>query len=169
MLSGVFLIMSINFLHTEYPVNLQFSVSKQKTRAGILLFLLVLVPVGLCTKIYQGPAAEWVHHYAGDIFYPMFWYFLGVLIFPHTNPLAMCLVVFAFSTTIEFTQLLNGWPLAWLRQSFWGRTLVGVSFSGVDIFYYYFGSLAAVVTHGLLDIYLLPAPAFEPQGHQDSL
>ena len=159
----------IIFLQTKHPAEFQFAVSKQKTRACILLFLLVLVPVGLGTKIYQGPAAEWVHHYAGDIFYPMFWYFLGVLIFPHTNPLAMCLAVFTFSTAIEFTQLLNGWPLVWLRQSFWGRTLVGVSFSGVDIFYYYLGGLAAVVAHGLLDLFLLPATAFEPQGHQNPL
>ncbi len=136
-----------------------------KKQWPILLVLLLLTPLGFATKFYTGPGRVWVHAYAGDILYPMFWYFIAVLFFPDVRPASLCLLVFLFSTLIEFSQLGNGDALLWLRQSFLGRTLVGVSFSLVDILYYYVGSMLAVFLHLALYFYALPVSASEPKGH----
>ena len=124
------------------------------SRSILLLFaLLVLVPLGLGTKFYHGPGFMWVQLFAGDILYPMFWFVLGMLLFPRTHPLVMSLLVFLFSTAIEFTQLLHSPFLAFLRRSFIGRTLVGTSFVWADIFYYLIGCLLAILLYrGLVKI-----------------
>lgn len=123
------------------------TLTRRPARLVILIILFFLVPIGLGTKFYHGPGRLWVMLYAGDIFYPMFWFFLGMLIFPRVHPLKMSIAVFLFSTAVEFTQLLNGTFLTWLRQSFIGRTLVGTSFVWMDIVYYAAGCVLAVVLY----------------------
>jgi hypothetical protein len=120
---------------------------RRPDQAALIITLLFLIPIGLATKFYHGPGHLWVMMYAGDIFYPMFWFFLGMLILPRVHPMKMSLAVFLFCTAVEFTQLLNGPLLLWLRQSFIGRTLVGVSFVWMDIVYYAAGCVVAVVVY----------------------
>ena len=134
-----------------------------KTQWPILLLLALLTPMGLATKIYQGPMQEWVHAYAGDVFYAMFWYFLIMLFFPRARPALVCLFVFFFSTAVELTQLSDAAMLVWMRQFFLGRTLVGSSFSVMDILYYYIGSQLAVLAHLGLYLFFLPTPPAEPE------
>jgi hypothetical protein len=137
------------------------------SRISIILILLILVPLGLSTKFYHGPGNTWVQLYAGDIFYPMFWFFIGMLLFPRTHPVTMSIFIFFFSTAVEFSQLLNGGVLTLLRRSFLGRTLVGTSFVWLDILYYLIGSLLALLLYWLLDGLHLPAAAPKPKGHND--
>ena len=111
----------------------------QKRRYLSILLLVVIIPLGFLTKFYHGPAESWTHHYAGDIFYPMFWMYLVLFFFPRLSVLCVGIAVFVFSTIIELTQLLS-WPvLEYFRQSFLGRTVFGVSFSWTDIAYYALG------------------------------
>ncbi|MBN1466002.1 DUF2809 domain-containing protein [candidate division KSB1 bacterium] len=136
-------------------------------RISTILVLLILIPIGLATKFYHGPGSTWVQLYAGDIFYPMFWFFLGLLLFPRTRPLSMSAFVFIFSTAIEFSQLFDGALLTQLRRSFLGRTLVGTSFAAQDILYYLIGCLLALLLYRALNSLQLPAAASKPKGHDD--
>ena len=145
---------TLNYLKKQWP---------------ILVVILLLTPLGFATKFYAGPGRVWVHAYAGDIHYPMFWYFLAVFFIHDARPASLCLLVFFFSTVVEFSQLSNGDMLLWLRHSFLGRTLVGVSFSFVDIFYYYIGSMLAVFLHLALYFLSFPVSPSEPKGHRHSL
>lgn len=111
----------------------------------IALVLLILVPLGFSTKFYHGPLAGWVNNGAGDILYPIFWFFLLIAVFPKMSCAAAAFSVFLFSSAIEGTQLFK-WPvLVLLRQSFIGRTIVGSGFEWVDFLYYAIGSLTAFI------------------------
>ncbi len=129
-------------------------------RLKYLIILILLIPIGLGTKFYTGPLQDWVHAYAGDIFYPMFWYFLFIFFLPRMNPLIAALVIFSFCTAIEFTQLLSSPLLESIRSHFLGRTLIGVQFVAMDILYYGIGCVLAV---GLQKILLLLWPQTNPQ------
>ncbi|MBN1481983.1 DUF2809 domain-containing protein [candidate division KSB1 bacterium] len=129
----------------------------------IILTLFFLIPLGLATKFYHGPAKNWVTLYAGDIFYPMFWFFLGMLLFPAAHPLKMSLIVWLFSTAIEFTQLYDAPLLTALRRSFVGRTLVGTSFVPLDILYYFIGCLLALLLYYALHFFRLPVTSTKPE------
>ena len=111
----------------------------------IALVLLILVPLGFSTKFYHGPLAGWVNNGAGDILYPIFWFFLLVAVSPKISCKAAAFTVFLFSSAVEVTQLFQ-WPvLVLLRKSFIGRTVVGSGFEWVDFLYYAIGSVAAFI------------------------
>lgn len=136
---------------------------------SIIFVLLLLIPLGLSTKFYQGPGWLWVQLYAGDIFYPMFWFFLVMLIFPRSNTVLVSFLVFLSSTIVEFSQLLHGPVLIYLRQSFLGRVLVGTSFVWWDILYYFIGCVLALFLYDALNFFCLPKTASEPERHKNPL
>ena len=39
----------------------------------IIISLLIIIPLGLFSKVYTGVAQGWVNNYAGDILYEIFW------------------------------------------------------------------------------------------------
>jgi hypothetical protein len=130
-----------------------------------LLISLALIPFGLATKFYYGPGQTWMTSYGGDIFYPMFWFFAALFLVPTLRPLPTALGVFIFSTAVETTQLFS-WPiLLRLRESFAGRTLIGVSFSPIDIFYYAVGCVLAATLYKLLHLFFFPPASAKPYRH----
>ncbi|NIA29087.1 MAG: DUF2809 domain-containing protein [Actinobacteria bacterium] len=116
----------------------------------IVSILLILVPIGFSTKFIGG---AWVHNYMGDIFYPMFWFFLILFFYPQFPPVKLASTVFVFSTAIEFTQLLSSPLLTQIRSTFIGRTLIGTGFVPVDIFYYFIGCIFAICLHRILYLF----------------
>lgn len=106
-----------------------------------LVVLLALIPIGISTKFYYGPERDWVHDYAGDIIYTMFFFFLFHLIWNRTNTIILAGAAFGFSTVVEFTQLIDTNFLKVIRSTFLGRTLVGTGFTTTDILYYLLGSV----------------------------
>ncbi len=113
----------------------------KKHRIYIFLMLCLLVPLGLGTKFYNGPFEGWVHSFAGDIFYPMFWLFLIFFMKPEWPVTPVSGVVFLACTLIEITQLFSTPVLQFLRSSFIGRTLIGTHFIFMDILYYAMGCI----------------------------
>ncbi len=122
--------------------------SPQRTKT--VLVLLVLTPLGFYSKFYQGPGKEWAHSYAGDILYPMFWFFVLAFFWPKLSPYTNAVIIFLVTTAIEFSQLLSYPFLECIRRSFLGRTLIGTGFVVADIFYYLIGCLFAVLLHARL-------------------
>ncbi|RPI00024.1 MAG: DUF2809 domain-containing protein [Calditrichaeota bacterium] len=134
-------------------------------RLTLMLIIAILTPLGFATKFYHFAGKAWVNNYAGDILYPMFWFFCLLLIFPRFSPSAAAILVFLFSSLVEFTQLFSTSLTQFMRSSFLGRVLVGSSFSLIDIFYYAVGAFAAWLINHLLHSFMFPSATTKPQRH----
>ena len=109
-----------------------------------LLFLLLLIPVGLLTKVYTGPLGVWVNHSLGGIIYVIFWSLFLYLLYPQGHPLTIAGIILLITCILEYAQL---WHPAWLeqlRQSFLGRAMLGTSFSWLDYIHYIIGFIFSV-------------------------
>lgn len=110
--------------------------------SGLALWL----ALGLGSKAYSGWGEGWVHNYAGDIVYEIFWIWLvGAyrLSWP-IRPIAIA--VFVATSLIEFSQLLPI-PAAWQAQLWW-RLLLGTHFAWADFSYYALGCLIGGLSLG---------------------
>jgi len=108
-------------------------------RIKTVLILLILVPLGFLTKFYSGPASDWVNNHLGGFFYVLFWVLVLFFINPRWNSLYIALIVTLITCGLEFTQLLNSPMLEIIRSNFIGRTLIGSSYTPVDMIYYVIG------------------------------
>lgn len=103
--------------------------------------LLALIPLGLATKLYRGPAEGWVTGYAGGIVYEVFWVLLLVAVRPKASPVRAALGVLAVTCVLEAAQLWQPPALQAARGTFLGRTLLGSTFSPWDFPHYAVGCL----------------------------
>lgn len=129
-----------------------------------IVLLLFVIPLGFSTKFYHGVYESWVHNYAGDIFYPMFWMYLILLVFPQLSVCWTGIIVFVFSTAIELSQLSSWSVLEYFRQSFLGRTIFGVSFSWTDVRYYAIGCFFGCSLWKLLNNFFLSSSEEKTEG-----
>ena len=124
--------------------------SRSRFRVFLFVSLVVLIPLGIGTKLYQGPGERWFHNFAGAVLYEIFWILLVVFLWPRASPLRVCLGVLFATVVIECLQL---WHPAWLtaiRATLVGRGLLGSTFSYWDFPYYILGcALGWGWLHGL--------------------
>ncbi len=106
------------------------------------LSIIVIIPVGLWSKIYTGPGAWWVNDYAGDICYEIFWcLFIFFFILEKKAITSIALWVFGFTCFVEILQLSQGTILQEIRSTTIGRLILGTTFSWWDFPHYAIGSL----------------------------
>jgi hypothetical protein len=128
------------------PVDLISYISKKK---WALLAIVLIVPLGLYTKIYNGPAFNWVNNSLGGVLYVIFWSLLFSLLAARSKSWKIVGLVFLSTSAIEFLQLWHPPFLETIRSTFIGATLFGNSFSWMDMVHYIIGALASL---GLLKI-----------------
>ena len=128
------------------PADLQSYISKNK---WTLLAIILIVPLGLYTKIYNGPAFNWVNNSLGGVLYVIFWSLLFSLLAAGAKSWKIVGLVFLGTCAIEFLQLWHPPFLETIRSTFIGATLFGNSFSWLDMAHYIIGALASL---GLLKI-----------------
>jgi len=116
-------------------------------RVATALILLLITPLGFATKWYQGPLAWWVNGHAGGVLYVTFWILLVVLLNPRWSAKRVAVAVLVLTCIVETLQLWHPPMLAILRDTFWGRTLLGHSFSWWDFPHYVVG---AALGYGLV-------------------
>ena len=61
-----------------------------------------LVPLGLYTKVYAEPAAAWVNHSLGGVFYVRFGCLLVFWLLPRAKPWRIAPAVLAVTGLLEF-------------------------------------------------------------------
>jgi hypothetical protein len=116
-----------------------------RTAKRHFLALAILVPLGFSTKFYSGPFEPWVRNSAGGILYEMFWIWLiGLIRYPR-RPWIAGVAVFAATAGLEFSQLWHAPFLENIRGTFPGRTLIGTSFTWIDLPYYAVGCVLGVI------------------------
>ena len=106
-----------------------------------IILLVVLIILGISTKLYHGVASEFVHNHLGGIFYVIFWILFFSLILPGQKPFKITLWVFMVTCVIEFTQLYHPIYLEKLREYFVFRAFFGNSFNPFDILFYMVGAM----------------------------
>jgi glycopeptide antibiotics resistance protein len=106
----------------------------------VIILLILVVPVGLVTKFYSGPAAVWVNDSLGGVFYEIFWCLLLFLFYHNSKVWKIAGSVFVVTCIIEFLQLWHPAFLDIMRRNFVGRTFLGTSFNWTDFIYYFLGS-----------------------------
>jgi hypothetical protein len=110
------------------------------TRAA--LALAVVIPLGVYTKFYRGPAAGWINDPLGSVLYEIAWCLVAAIAVPHGPPRPIALTVFAATCTLEILQLWHPPFLEWLRSFFVGRLVLGTTFVWSDFAWYAVGSAA---------------------------
>ena len=116
---------------------------RNKRRKWTLIAIALIVPLGFYTKFYSGPAAGWVNHSLGGVLYVIFWSLLFSLILPRAKAWKIVKGVFTVTCLLEFLQLWHPAFLEAVRDTFIGVTLIGNSFSWLDLIHYAAGSLLA--------------------------
>lgn len=102
----------------------------------------IIIILGLSSKKYQGIGYEWVNDFSGDVFYEIFWC-LFISLFYHTKKLINQIPIWVFIVTsiIEFSQLWKHPVLEIIRATFWGKLLLGTTFSWLDFPHYLLGCM----------------------------
>lgn len=118
-------------------------------RRWLVGMAVVLVPVGLATKVYGGTGAAWVRDYAGGVAYVWFWCLLTRALITRFRTPVICAGVFAATCVVEVSQLWQPDILAAARGTAVGRVLLGTDFDWWDFPHYAAGAaigLAAIRT-----------------------
>ena len=89
--------------------------------------------MGFATKIYEGPGSAWISASLGGTFYVVFWVFVLLALFPSLSAGKTALSVLAGTVVLECLQLWHPPLLESVRNSFLGRTILGTTFSWLDI------------------------------------
>ena len=104
-----------------------------------ILSVVILVPIGLYTKIYSGPAAQWVNNSLGGVLYVVFWSLVFCILLPGIKTRKIAAAVFLVTCLLEIMQLWHPPFLETIRLTFIGATLIGNSFSWLDLVHYMIG------------------------------
>lgn len=108
-----------------------------------LLAILIIIPLGFYSKAYSGPASHWVNNSLGGILYVIFWSLLFSALFLRVRSWKIASVVFLATCLLEVLQLWHPPVLETVRSTFLGVTLLGNSFSWLDLLHYLAGFLAS--------------------------
>ena len=119
-------------------------------RAKALVILVLLVPAGFGAKAYEGSGSELMNNSLAGSLYVVFWCVALFWVFPAINALFNALSVLSITSAIEFLQLWKTPLLDSVRDTFWGKTLLGTTFSPSDFAYYLFGAVAGFLLLGML-------------------
>lgn len=120
-----------------------------RPRRWTLVAIGIITPLGFYSKFYTGPASHWVNNSLGGMLYVVFWSLFLSAIFLKARPWIIATVVLLVTCALEFLQLWHPRFLEAIRSTFFGATLIGNSFSWLDLIHYLFGALASI---GLLEV-----------------
>jgi hypothetical protein len=107
--------------------------------------LAVIVPLGVASKFYTGPANFWVGGHAGGILYVVFWILLVLLVCPKLSSRVVAATVLGITCILEVLQLWQPPALIAVRSTFIGHALIGSTFSWWDFPNYALGSLLGLL------------------------
>lgn len=109
-------------------------------RKRSILSLAIILPVGLLYSHYRY-SISWLNQEVGGIFYEIFWCLFAFLFFPSRSAITQIpLWVLIITCWLEFMQLWHPPFLNWVRSFWWGKMLIGTTFTWSDFPYYFIGS-----------------------------
>jgi glycopeptide antibiotics resistance protein len=118
-------------------------ITMQNKRRRVIYFILYLlvIPVGLATRKFPSYFPGFVADFGGDVLWSTMFFFLFRAFQPKASLLRIAVYTFAFSLSIELSQLYHAQWIDSLRTSFLGRMLLGSTFLWSDIGCYLTGTI----------------------------
>lgn len=110
-----------------------------RPKIRLLGLLLILVPIGITMKFYQGPGAEWVSIYLIKVVFVVFWCLLFQLVLNTPAHLSIAAAVFLLACGFELLQLWDPFFVQVLTNTPPGQILLGGDFSWNAFPYYFVG------------------------------
>jgi hypothetical protein len=112
-------------------------------KPGLTKFFLaiILIPIGLLTKVNNGFGREFIANYLGGVIYVIFFILLASLVLPKTNAIVVSLIVLCITCLIELSQLIQNDYLNGLRTHFLIRALIGSVYNVFDFLFYFVGAV----------------------------
>jgi len=104
-----------------------------------LLSIGMIIPLGFYSKFYAGPAEVWVNNSLGGILYVIFWSLFASLFFARISVWKIAAIILVVTCLLEILQLWHPPLLEVIRSTFIGVTLIGNSFSWLDLVHYVIG------------------------------
>ena len=114
-------------------------------RGSLLLLLIFVVPLGIASKFYSGPAQFWVRGYAGGVLYVVFWILLALVFWPTLSSRLVALTVLGITCILEVLQLWHPSALEAIRGTFIGQALIGSTFGWWDFPHYVLGAVLGML------------------------
>ncbi|MDA0711561.1 MAG: DUF2809 domain-containing protein [bacterium] len=123
--------------------------SLPRKRLPTLCLLLILIPLGLATKLPIGFGASWVNNHLGGVIYEVFWCGLLAVLSPKLSTPKIVLTVFLITCFLEVMQVWAPPFLMAIRSTYPGHLVLGSSFDPFDFIDYALGcSLAGIWLNG---------------------
>jgi len=121
-------------------------IARYSPRVKVALLIPVVVALGFACKAYPGPGRDWINHW-GPASVAYVWFFMLAVFFivPQPRlamPIAGCVVL--ATCLVEFSQWGNPEILKPIRQTIWGKFLLGTTFRWWDFPAYLFGGLTGI-------------------------
>ncbi len=113
---------------------------KSRKRIILILWILVITPIGFLTKAYHGPAAHWVNDSLSGALYVIFWCWVVAFFAPGVHARNIAFWVFGTTSLLEVAQLWHPPFLQYLRSFYLGKVILGTTFAWSDFFYYAIGA-----------------------------
>lgn len=110
-------------------------------RVLTVISIIVLIPLGLATKLYSGAGALWVHDSLGGVMYEICLCLIVFLLLPSANVVGIATAVFFATGVLEVFQLWHPPFLENVRATFIGCIVLGTSFAWSDFVYYAAGCI----------------------------
>lgn len=115
--------------------------SRMASRRRLLVWLLVITPLGIASKAYAGPGEAWVNTSSGGVLYVVFWTLVAAWLVPGTSTRRLAAVVLAVTCALETLQLWHPPFLDRIRATYLGHAVLGSTFSWWDYPHYVLGAL----------------------------
>lgn len=115
---------------------------RAKIRKQIIICFLLITPLGVFFKFYQGPGGWWFNEYGAGLLYEIFWILVIFSFLPNKDLInRIPLGVFIATSALEVLQLSHFWILEEIRSTFLGRALIGTTFVWWDFPHYAIGCI----------------------------
>ncbi len=118
------------------------TVTKYLIRIYIVLSLLIITPAGFILKSYSGIGRWWFNNHGAGVLYELFWILVVFFIVPRKQYVSKIPVgVFIITCALEILQLWHPWFLEKIRSYYFGRALIGTTFTWWDFPHYAIGCI----------------------------
>lgn len=121
------------------------SVSSQRRLDRSGLAILTVILLGLASRRFPWLVPTFLHDYPGDAFWATAAYLGSILIWPGIRIRFAAAAALAISFGVEISQLYHAAWIDAIRDTLFGRLILGSGFDGIDLVAYALGVLLAMI------------------------